>query len=123
MRRLVCLPSVRAAPASRGRAQQERIDADRAALYRLNGDLNPLHVDPARARAVGFDRPILHGLCTMGVSVKHVMQKYSRDDPATIKTVKVSSSSMTAAWQQLLHRITAEGSCIITCFWSVKRGT
>ena len=46
---------------------------DQAALYRLCGDLNPMHIDPAVARAAGYDRPFLHGLCTYGVVARAVI--------------------------------------------------
>ncbi|MFE4024218.1 MaoC/PaaZ C-terminal domain-containing protein [Streptomyces sp. NPDC059101] len=55
-----------------------------ALLYRLTGDWNPLHADPATARAAGYDRPILHGLCTFGMAVKAVTDRLLRSDPTRV---------------------------------------
>lgn len=53
-----------------------KISEDQAALYRLTGDRNPLHIDPAFAAGAKFDKPILHGMCTYGLSAKVLMDKY-----------------------------------------------
>lgn len=49
---------------------------DQAAIYRLSGDYNPLHIDPAFAKVGKFPRPILHGLCSFGISAKQVYETY-----------------------------------------------
>ena len=58
--------------------------ATAALLYRLTGDANPLHVDPSVARAAGFDRPILHGLCGFGMTCRAVLEAYPDVSPGMI---------------------------------------
>ncbi|MFD3536211.1 MaoC/PaaZ C-terminal domain-containing protein [Streptomyces sp. NPDC058664] len=55
-----------------------------ALLYRLTGDRNPLHADPATARRAGYDRPVLHGLCSFGMAVKAVTDRLLGGDAAAI---------------------------------------
>ncbi|MDR3420563.1 MAG: MaoC/PaaZ C-terminal domain-containing protein [Xanthobacteraceae bacterium] len=55
-----------------------------ALIYRLSGDYNPLHAEPAVAKAAGFDRPILHGLGTFGVSGHAMLKTVCGYDPARL---------------------------------------
>jgi len=55
---------------------------DQALVYRLSGDRNPLHSDPAFAKQGGFDRPILHGLCTYGFTGRALLHAVCASDPA-----------------------------------------
>ncbi|MGH8688195.1 MAG: MaoC/PaaZ C-terminal domain-containing protein [Burkholderiales bacterium] len=67
--------------------------ADQALLYRLNGDRNPLHADPALARRVGFRAPILHGLCTYGVACHAVIRTVLGYDASRIAEFDVRFSA------------------------------
>ncbi len=70
-----------------------RTTEEQALLYRLNGDLNPLHADPDVAKEAGFDAPILHGLCTYGFVTEAVVRHLCGGDPARL-------ASLTGAFKQ-----------------------
>ncbi|MDG4863714.1 MaoC/PaaZ C-terminal domain-containing protein [Streptomyces sp. T-3] len=59
---------------------------DLALLYRLSGDWNPLHADPEFAKLAGFDKPILHGLCTYGITLKAVVDTVLGGDVSRVKS-------------------------------------
>ena len=60
---------------------------EQALLYRLSGDRNPLHADPAFAARGGFSRPILHGLCTYGVTGRALLHTLCGCDPARFRSM------------------------------------
>jgi acyl dehydratase len=66
---------------------------DQALLYRLSGDHNPLHSDPAFAKRAGFDRPILHGLCTYGFTGRALLHTLCDSDPARFGAMEARFSA------------------------------
>jgi acyl dehydratase len=63
----------------------EKVAENQAAIYRLSGDLNPLHLDSEAAKRGGFDQPILHGLCTYGFATRAIVNELLGGDVARLK--------------------------------------
>jgi acyl dehydratase len=63
-----------------------------ALIYRLSGDYNPIHADPEAARKAGFERPILHGLCTFGVATRAILSTFVSKAPERLKSLSVRFS-------------------------------
>ena len=84
-----------------------------AAIYRLSGDNNPLHVDPEFAKMGGFDKPILHGLCTFGHVGRAILHACCGGDPTRLKDFEVRFSGVvfpgetivTDIWQEPSNRL------------------
>lgn len=64
-----------------------------ALIYRLSGDYNPIHADPAMAHKAGFEGPILHGLCSLGVATRAVLQAACDDQPGRLKSLRLRFSA------------------------------
>ena len=82
---------------------------EQALVYRLSGDRNPLHSDPAFAARAGFDRPILHGLCTYGVTGRALLHALAGSDPARFASMSGRFSSPVVPGESLTVSIWADG--------------
>jgi len=63
-----------------------------ALIYRLSGDLNPIHADPGSAIKAGFPRPILHGLCSLGLATRALIATVAEHDPSRLRAVSLRFS-------------------------------
>jgi acyl dehydratase len=89
---------------------EETTSPEQALLYRLSGDLNPLHADPEFAKRVGFEQgPILHGLCSFGFMVRHVAKGACGGDATRIRSFEAQ-----------FRRPVWPGDTLVTEGWQVR---
>lgn len=85
-----------------------KTSVDQAAIYRLSGDYNPLHIDSKISKKAGFPNPILHGLATFGISAKQLYEKFG-----TYNEAKVRFTSVVFPGEHLKVRAWKEGNKVI----------
>ncbi|MFE5509229.1 MaoC/PaaZ C-terminal domain-containing protein [Streptomyces sp. NPDC056529] len=94
------------------RTVERPVREEQALLYRLSGDWNPLHADPEFAALAGFDRPILHGLCTYGMTLKAVVDTLLDGDVTRVRAYRTRFAGIVFPGETLRIRM-----------WRVEGGT
>jgi len=90
-----------------------KTSVDQAALYRLNGDLNPLHIDPNFAAMSGFSQPILHGLCTEGIATREITRVFAASDMSKLRAVKARFAKPVLPGQTIRTDMWQEGPYVL----------
>lgn len=108
-----------------------QIPENQAALYRLCGDLNPLHIDPKVANLVGFPKPILHGMCTYGYATRALVQGLCGGEVSRFKEFRARFTDVvypgdtltTEAWKngdgKYLVRVRTQRSVVMANAWAI----
>ncbi len=88
---------------------ERTVREDQALLYRLSGDWNPLHADPEFAARAGFERPILHGLCTYGMALKAVVDTVLDGDVGRVRAYRTRFAGVVFPGETLRIRMWTHG--------------
>lgn len=103
------------------KAVEKTVREDQALLYRLSGDWNPLHADPGFAARAGFDRPILHGLCSYGMTLKAVVDTLLGGDVGRVRSYTTRFAGVVFPGETLRIRMWAGGSHVQVSVTAVER--
>lgn len=94
-----------------------------ALIYRLSGDLNPLHVDPKVAVAAGFPKPILHGLCTFGVVGRALVEGVCAFNPERLRSMQTRFTSPSYPGETIRTDVWTDGEMVSFRATAVERDT
>ncbi|MEU3826917.1 3-alpha,7-alpha,12-alpha-trihydroxy-5-beta-cholest-24-enoyl-CoA hydratase [Streptomyces sp. SID486] len=116
-------PSTRLAPPTGDpdRTVERPVREDQALLYRLSGDWNPLHADPGFAERAGFERPILHGLCTYGITLKAVVDTLLGGDVTRVRGYSTRFAGVVFPGETLRVRMWREEGRVRVTVGAVER--
>lgn len=103
------------------RTEERHIREDQALLYRLSGDWNPLHADPEFAKLAGFDQPILHGLCSYGMTLKAVVDTLLGGDVSRVRAYRTRFAGIVFPGETLRIRMWQEPGRVLVSVTAVER--
>ena len=99
----------------------DKTSANQAIIYRLCSDLNPLHINPDMAALGGFDRPILHGLCSFGYAARVILKEICNHDVNKFKDISARFTGHVFPGETLVTSIWKDGNSIIFAMKTEER--